>query len=344
MFLRTLSIRIPFRSHRVSVNARARSPLHGSERVALAAMRLYATAGERRSLAASLALFSGGARAQENPDMDIGHWLKRLLGKGKPSWKRVTFARRLNAIDWASYDTAYGPAVRVPGQLLRLAGTGKRSAVAASHDLWCGLCHQHAFVSSAALPALPFILQVLEHADPELTVEILDILLGFAVCTNPGWRAQTQEWERLLRERLRAELPRFQRLASHPDEEVAGSARRMVAELSETLPEAAAFTEVEIRFQGTRDEVQPFCDAARLTDLADALCRCTGCRCAGLGVGGDIDTDESVEAGIYLRCRGESVPFDAIRRVLAEAGAPRNTEIVVTLDGSPVVHRLYDGE
>jgi hypothetical protein len=110
--------------------------------------------------------------------------------------------------------------------------------------LWCGLCHQHVQVGSAALPALPFLLEVLDSADRRLAVELLDILLGFALGTNRrraiafqrslGREAIPPEetWVRDLRAALLAELPRFRQLAAADDEEVAGFAERIVAELA----------------------------------------------------------------------------------------------------------------
>jgi hypothetical protein len=148
------------------------------------------------------------------------------------------FEERLRAVAWADYGTAYGPAVKVPDQLRRLAGPDEGAALAASHDLWCGLCHQHAYVSSAAVPALPFILEVLERAGDQLTVELLDILLGFAVCTRPGsvsagpWHDPTAVvWAAELRGGVAAVRPRLESLAAHPREEAADFARAVLEEL-----------------------------------------------------------------------------------------------------------------
>ena len=95
-----------------------------------------------------------------------------------------TFEQRLNSIAWGDYHTAYGPAVNVPDQLRRLAGPDRKAALDATHGLWCGLCHQHVQVGSAALPALPFLLGALEEAHRDMTVELLDILLGFTIGVN----------------------------------------------------------------------------------------------------------------------------------------------------------------
>ncbi len=79
--------------------------------------------------------------------------------------------------------------------LLDLASSDHDAAMKATHALWCGLCHQHAYISSAALPAYPFILEVLDSANDDLAVEILDILLGFGLA-NGGLRTSPYEWER----------------------------------------------------------------------------------------------------------------------------------------------------
>lgn len=156
-----------------------------------------------------------------------------------------TFEQRLDAIDWATFGTAYGPAVAVPDQLRRLAGSNRAAAFAASNDLWCGLCHQHVQVGSAAVPALPFLLDVLDLADRDMTVELLDILLGFAIGVS---RQRSEDFHRSigretppehqwvadLRAALLAEVPRFRRLAASHVEEIADFAVRTLAELGAT--------------------------------------------------------------------------------------------------------------
>jgi hypothetical protein len=96
----------------------------------------------------------------------------------------VAFGERLGAVTWADFRTAYGPAVNVADQLRQLAGPDEKAALHASHELWCGRRHQHVQVGSAALPALPFLLEVLDSANRQLSVELLDILLGFAIGAN----------------------------------------------------------------------------------------------------------------------------------------------------------------
>jgi hypothetical protein len=130
------------------------------------------------------------------------------------------FNDRLNRIEWSAYQTAYGPAVDLAKQLSGLASADHAKAMAASHDLWCGLVHQKVGLGTAALPALPFILEVLDRAD-ELTTEIMDILDGMAIGTKPDfWKmGNVPSWAMQLRQALQAELPRFLKMkdSAHED-------------------------------------------------------------------------------------------------------------------------------
>lgn len=155
----------------------------------------------------------------------------------------TTLNERIDRIPWGAYSTAYGAAVKVPDQLRRLAGPDRKAALDASHELWCGLCHQHDQLGSAALPALPFLLEVLDSADRDMAVELLDILLGVAIGVNRRRSAESQgslgrteiapeeRWITELRAALVSEHPNFAALAGTPDEEVADFASRIVAEL-----------------------------------------------------------------------------------------------------------------
>ena len=143
------------------------------------------------------------------------------------------FAERVDAIDWSAFATAYGSATDVGAKLKRLASGHRATAMAASHDLWSSLCHQHAYISSAALPAFPFLLELLNKADAEVTIEVLDMFVGFATCsTLEDGSPSPLEWQRELRQHLIAALPRFIKLARHSDSEVSGFAETLVENLS----------------------------------------------------------------------------------------------------------------
>lgn len=138
---------------------------------------------------------------------------------------------RIYAINWSSSYTAYGPANDVPELLVQLASDDHKIAKTASHKLWCGLCHQHVSMAPAGYIALPFILEILDNADELLSIEILDILLGFAKCcieTGPN----VPDYFEPTRERLIAELPRFSLLAEHRDELMSYFASEIIKLLS----------------------------------------------------------------------------------------------------------------
>ena len=138
------------------------------------------------------------------------------------------YKARLEEFDWEKYETAYGSASKVPGQLVRLRSCQDTQALQASHELWCGLCHQHAYVSSAALPALSFILEVLEQASEQLAIEILDILLGFSICTI----GSEISWQVELRGKLMLEIDRFKSLALSNNKDISEFAELILENLT----------------------------------------------------------------------------------------------------------------
>ena len=153
------------------------------------------------------------------------------------------FAERIAAVDCTAFHTAYGRADDVPNQLLRLASPDMATALRASYELWCGLCHQHVQVGTAALPALPFILEVMQAADESLVYEILDIILGFAKGVNRkrsvdfqkalGRKPQPDpEWVIALRAGLTTERDQFRVLGNHSNADIAESANAVLQELS----------------------------------------------------------------------------------------------------------------
>lgn len=143
----------------------------------------------------------------------------------------------MNAIDWPSFDTAYGPATRVPVYLAALWSPDATKRLDAAHDLWCSLCHQRAYVSRAALPAWPFLVRAFDHAlaqtDDALIAERLDIFLGFAQCTTARRGVTRPAWMTELREGVRAEHARFDALRASTAPDVADLARSVLAALDE---------------------------------------------------------------------------------------------------------------
>lgn len=143
---------------------------------------------------------------------------------------------RVRAVRWSDWETASGRADAVEEQLIALRSELPK-ALAATHELWAGLCHQHAYLSSAALPALPFLLEVLDQAPETLTIELLDILVGFAELTAPGVASGPPSWAVELRVHLEAAHRTFDALALHPNSEISDLAGRAVAALAAGGPE-----------------------------------------------------------------------------------------------------------
>jgi hypothetical protein len=155
----------------------------------------------------------------------------------------LAFAERINAVDWTAFHTAYGRADDVPNQLLGLASADKATALKASHELGCGLCHQHVQVGTAALPAFPFMVEVMQAAEDALVYEILDIILGFAKGLNRKRRVEYLKrlgrdplpdppWVMALRALLVNETNGFRVLAANANADIAELADSILQELS----------------------------------------------------------------------------------------------------------------
>jgi len=139
------------------------------------------------------------------------------------------YSSRVDSIDWNSYETAYGKATKVPHQLIKLASDNHKMAMQASHELWCGLCHQHAYISSAAEPAYIFLKEILEKANEELRIELLDIFAGFAECSSPNHPEGNGELQISIRTLLKKDVQLFTKLRQLEGED--GFAEFIVEEL-----------------------------------------------------------------------------------------------------------------
>ncbi len=142
-----------------------------------------------------------------------------------------TLREELARVDWAAFRTAYGPAVLVPNCLVTLLEGDEQAALEVTHDLWCGLCHQHAYVSSAALPAFRFLMRALASANPQLTIELLDIILGLATVPLTEFGVDVDAFTAALRGEMTVQIPAFEAFATHDDEEI----RRMAVAIVDGL-------------------------------------------------------------------------------------------------------------
>ena len=151
--------------------------------------------------------------------------------------------KMIDEIDWSQYETAYGNAAQdiphfqagkipsVPHSLWELFSGDRNRAMRAANNLWAGLCHQHAYISSAALPAYDFLMIALRELDDELKVELLDIFQGFAACTERF--SSDAPWPRQLQEKLKADLPIFTALSGSENEDIAYFAGSIVESLGQ---------------------------------------------------------------------------------------------------------------
>ncbi len=135
-----------------------------------------------------------------------------------------SFLRRVLAVKWWAFETAYAPAVLVPLWLILFRFAPRALARMAGHKLNNGLCHQHAYVSSAALPAAPFIVEALERKQPGIVADALDMILGFLQCTDPR-DGESLQWHKELRAVVLGALPRVRQLSMCGDAEVAEMAK-----------------------------------------------------------------------------------------------------------------------
>lgn len=143
--------------------------------------------------------------------------------------RRFPLLRDVLAIRWSTFQTAHGSARWVPLWLVVFRFGPRWWAARAGHRLWCSLCHQHAYVSSAALPAAPFIIDVLARPQPTVVEEALDILLGFLRCTDPTL-VGSASWHSELRSLVLGVVPTVHRLAESGHSAVADMARSLLAE------------------------------------------------------------------------------------------------------------------
>jgi hypothetical protein len=153
---------------------------------------------------------------------------------------------RLNAVDWPRFHTIYGVADKVPEQIERLYSPDEATALSAAGDLLAGLCRQQVQISSAALPAFPFLMEMLPSASESVTVEILDILVGFAITTDPVRMRQFASavgkrrmpppgWVQELRGELQMALPRIAAYVTHENPTIAESAKKFVDEMGKDV-------------------------------------------------------------------------------------------------------------
>ena len=144
-----------------------------------------------------------------------------------------TIKQQIATIDWGQYQSAYGNVNEsIPKYLESLFSQDKQIVIEATGKLWTSLCHQHAYVSSAALPAYDVIMNKFIKADDEVKVELLDIFYGFAVCTNGKEKLEKSSFEYQLRQKLINDIEIYKALTNNPNEQISNFAELIVEQLA----------------------------------------------------------------------------------------------------------------
>ena len=150
----------------------------------------------------------------------------------------IEVSDKINQVNWKDFKTAYGNAENtIPLYLRNLFSTNYEIAFEATHNLWCSLCHQHAFISSASLPSYDILKFGVINLNDELKIEILDIFKGFSYCTSKDYYSEITTpiptWEKLLKEELISDIVIFKELAFHNDELISSFAKDIIADLTD---------------------------------------------------------------------------------------------------------------
>jgi hypothetical protein len=126
----------------------------------------------------------------------------------------------IEQVKWVDFETAYGNAEKtIPYYLENLFCTDESTAMDATHQLWCSLCHQHAYVSDASLPSYNILKLGLLRLNDDLKVEILDIFAGFAGCIRRNSTSNDLlSWEKQLQQNLLQDRNIFAELAISDNE------------------------------------------------------------------------------------------------------------------------------
>lgn len=133
---------------------------------------------------------------------------------------------RLRKVPWADYEAAPASKKPVPRILEALASRKGARAMKAGHDAWVALCSTR--VWPAAVPAFPFLAEILGIAQPEVQGEILDLFLQFATVPNDDGG---EHWHKRLHALLGGQRRLIAGLSRSRDEAVAEKARRLLASL-----------------------------------------------------------------------------------------------------------------
>ncbi|MEV8319200.1 hypothetical protein AB0Q95_34085 [Streptomyces sp. NPDC059900] len=94
-------------------------------------------------------------------------------------WPHRDLQLRLDGVDWGALWTARGPGHQVPGLIGKVASDDKKTAMDAVHDLYRLLVSKEA-ASTAAVPAIPFLVQLMTDPDNRARSTLLLLIADLA--------------------------------------------------------------------------------------------------------------------------------------------------------------------
>ena len=95
------------------------------------------------------------------------------------SMKQQALWMRLRETDWAQYEVSQGSAERLEKVLQDLASRKRARSMKACHEVWKLLCSKK--VHSAAVVAVPFLVEIFNISAEETQAEICDVLKSCAL-------------------------------------------------------------------------------------------------------------------------------------------------------------------
>ena len=134
--------------------------------------------------------------------------------------------KRLDSIAWADYESACGfDSTEIPSLIVGLNDASDETSMKAINRLWNVVCHQ-ANVGSNSVPVLPFLIERLQTASPELQSEILDIIYPFAcharMCSKGQHGLEPSGWRKSLLDELLRQRALFASFMNSDDHDLVG--------------------------------------------------------------------------------------------------------------------------
>ncbi len=162
-----------------------------------------------------------------------------LIPKVCPSNIPPEIGEKIDTINWAEFETAYGNAEKtIPFYLKNLFCIDIEIALDATHQLWCSLCHQQVSISTAALPSYEILKIGLLQLDDKIKIELLDIFQGFSECTSDKYftsiKIEISDWEVKIKQKLFRDIKMFEELTLHSDEVISSIATNIFDSLINT--------------------------------------------------------------------------------------------------------------